>query len=132
MWHILQRAVSGKGDGEERAGLSPLFPGILKISWFNLVFWAFYFSSVPFHSLPCQCSHSLLFCYKQEHYGTEKSTDFQLFSSSHGKDLMFRDSAHGLLKIPSKIDSWMYLGYEYVTAIRNLREETRKFLGRIR
>uniref|UniRef100_A0A671FX22 Serotransferrin n=1 Tax=Rhinolophus ferrumequinum TaxID=59479 RepID=A0A671FX22_RHIFE len=62
----------------------------------------------------------------QEHYGTGKSADFQLFSSPHGKDLLFTDSAHGLLKIPSKIDSWMYLGYEYVTAIRNLREETRQ------
>ncbi|XP_019510122.1 PREDICTED: serotransferrin-like [Hipposideros armiger] len=61
----------------------------------------------------------------QEHYGRGKSADFQLFSSPHGKDLLFEDSAQGLLEIPSKIDSWMYLGYEYVTATRNLREETR-------
>ncbi|XP_016079806.1 PREDICTED: serotransferrin-like [Miniopterus natalensis] len=61
----------------------------------------------------------------QEHYGRDKSKDFQLFSSPHGKDLLFKDSAQGFLKVPPKMDSWMYLGYEYVTALRNLREETR-------
>ncbi|XP_023384721.1 serotransferrin-like [Pteropus vampyrus] len=60
----------------------------------------------------------------QEHYGRDKSEGFQLFSSPHGKDLLFKDSAQGFLKIPPKMDSWMYLGFEYVTALRNLREET--------
>lgn len=106
-------------------------PDILKISWFNLVFWVFCFSSVPFHSLPCHDSHSLLFFYKQEHYGRDKSKDFQLFSSSHGKDLLFKDSAQGFLRIPPKMDSSMYLTYEYVNVLRNLREETRKYSGRI-
>uniref|UniRef100_A0A8D1RFQ4 Serotransferrin n=1 Tax=Sus scrofa TaxID=9823 RepID=A0A8D1RFQ4_PIG len=59
----------------------------------------------------------------QEHFGRDKSPDFQLFSSSHGKDLLFKDSANGFLKIPSKMDSSLYLGYQYVTALRNLREE---------
>ncbi|KAM8758365.1 serotransferrin isoform 2-T2 [Rhynchonycteris naso] len=61
----------------------------------------------------------------QEHYGRGTSNEFQLFSSTHGKDLLFKDSAQGFLKIPSRMDSWMYLGYEYVTALQNLREETR-------
>nr|XP_031532978.1 serotransferrin [Vicugna pacos] len=60
----------------------------------------------------------------QQHFGKDKSTDFQLFSSPHGKDLLFKDSANGFLKIPPKMDSQLYLGYEYVTAVRNLRGET--------
>ncbi|XP_059955664.1 serotransferrin [Mesoplodon densirostris] len=61
----------------------------------------------------------------QEHFGKGISEEFQLFSSLHGKDLLFKDSANGFLKIPPKMDSWLYLGYEYVTALRNLREDTR-------
>ncbi|GAB5576834.1 inhibitor of carbonic anhydrase [Prionailurus iriomotensis] len=61
----------------------------------------------------------------QEHYGKDKSTAFQLFSSTLGKDLLFKDSAQGLLRIPPKMDTWLYLGYEYVTALRNLREDMR-------
>uniref|UniRef100_A0A452UL41 Serotransferrin-like n=1 Tax=Ursus maritimus TaxID=29073 RepID=A0A452UL41_URSMA len=61
----------------------------------------------------------------QEHYGKDKSKVFQLFSSTLGKDLLFKDSAQGFLKIPPKMDTWLYLGYEYVTALRNLREDVR-------
>ncbi|KAI5217513.1 Serotransferrin [Manis pentadactyla] len=61
----------------------------------------------------------------QEHYGKDKSTVFQLFSSPHGKDLLFKDSAHGFLRIPPKMDTSLYLGYEYVTAVRNLRDDNR-------
>ncbi|XP_077845976.1 transferrin isoform X1 [Macaca mulatta] len=60
----------------------------------------------------------------QEHFGKDKSKEFQLFSSPHGKDLLFKDSAHGFLKVPPRMDAKMYLGYEYITAIRNLREGT--------
>ncbi|XP_076986274.1 serotransferrin-like [Tamandua tetradactyla] len=58
----------------------------------------------------------------QEHYGKDTSGDFQLFKSSPEKDLLFKDSAHGFLKIPPGMDSWLYLGYKYVTAVRNLKE----------
>ncbi|VCX06938.1 unnamed protein product [Gulo gulo] len=61
----------------------------------------------------------------QEHYGKDKSKAFQLFGSPLGKDLLFKDSAQGLLRIPSKMDTWLYLGYDYVTALRNLREDVR-------
>ncbi|XP_006745335.1 serotransferrin [Leptonychotes weddellii] len=61
----------------------------------------------------------------QEHYGKDKSKVFQLFSSPLGKDLLFKDSAQGFLKIPPKMDTWLYLGYDYVTALRNLREDVR-------
>uniref|UniRef100_H0WRM6 Serotransferrin n=1 Tax=Otolemur garnettii TaxID=30611 RepID=H0WRM6_OTOGA len=60
----------------------------------------------------------------QEHFGRDKSDDFQLFSSSLGKDLLFKDSAQGFLRVPSRMDFRLYLGYEYVTALRNLREGT--------
>ncbi|MDL1267380.1 hypothetical protein PSU51_21050, partial [Yersinia pestis] len=58
----------------------------------------------------------------QEHFGKGKSSDFQLFSSPHGKNLLFKDSALGFLRVPPKMDFRLYLGYKYVTAVRNLRE----------
>ena len=85
----------------------------------------------PFCSTPCCCNHSdLCFTYKQEHFGKDKPDNFQLFQSPHGKDLLFKDSADGFLKIPSKMDFELYLGYEYVTALQNLRESKRKYLER--
>ncbi|XP_036999762.2 serotransferrin [Artibeus jamaicensis] len=60
----------------------------------------------------------------QEHFGRGKSEAFQLFSSVHGKDLLFKDTAQGFLKIPPKMDAKMYLGYEYATALENLRDKT--------
>ncbi|KAM9601760.1 serotransferrin [Trichechus inunguis] len=58
----------------------------------------------------------------QEQFGKDKSGEFHLFSSPHGKNLLFKDSAEGFLKVPPAMDAWLYLGYEYVTAIRNLKE----------
>lgn len=72
-----------------------------------------------------------MFYYTQEHYGKDKSKAFQLFGSPLGKDLLFKDSAQGLLRIPSKMDTSLYLGYDYVTALRNLREDVRKYWERI-
>lgn len=69
-----------------------------------------------------------MFYHKQEHFGKDKPDNFQLFQSPHGKDLLFKDSADGFLKIPSKMDFELYLGYEYVTALQNLRESKRKYL----
>ncbi|XP_013209471.1 serotransferrin [Microtus ochrogaster] len=58
----------------------------------------------------------------QENFGKGKSKDFQLFDSPLEKDLLFKNSAIGLLKIPSRMDYRLYLGHNYVTAIRNVRE----------
>lgn len=58
----------------------------------------------------------------QEHFGKGKSKDFQLFSSPLGKDLLFKDSAFGLLRVPPRMDYRLYLGHNYVTAIRNQQE----------
>ncbi|XP_007935684.1 inhibitor of carbonic anhydrase-like [Orycteropus afer afer] len=60
----------------------------------------------------------------QEYFGKDKSAEFQLFDSPYGKDLLFTDAAHGFLKIPPKMDSWLYLGSEQITAIKNLRTGT--------
>uniref|UniRef100_A0A8C6S7K2 Serotransferrin n=1 Tax=Nannospalax galili TaxID=1026970 RepID=A0A8C6S7K2_NANGA len=38
-----------------------------------------------------------------------KSKDFQLFSSPLGKDLLFKDSAFGLLRVPPRMDYRLYL-----------------------
>ncbi|XP_042636333.1 serotransferrin-like [Orycteropus afer afer] len=58
----------------------------------------------------------------QEQFGKDKSGTFQVFSSPHGKNLLFKDSAEGFLKVPSGMDAWLYLGYNYVSALRNLKE----------
>ncbi|XP_012376646.2 serotransferrin isoform X1 [Dasypus novemcinctus] len=58
----------------------------------------------------------------QEHFGKGTSAEFQLFGSSTEKDLMFKNSAEGLVRIPAGMDCWLYLGYNYVTAIRNLKD----------
>ncbi|XP_008152421.2 lactotransferrin [Eptesicus fuscus] len=59
----------------------------------------------------------------QEKFGKGKSSAFQLFSSPPGqKDLLFKDNALGFLRIPSKIDAGLYLGSDYVTAIKGLKE----------
>uniref|UniRef100_A0A667XYA1 Serotransferrin n=1 Tax=Myripristis murdjan TaxID=586833 RepID=A0A667XYA1_9TELE len=53
--------------------------------------------------------------------------DFNLFSSEgygDAKNLMFKDSAKKLVRLPSTIDSFLYLGAEYMSIIRSLKEET--------
>ncbi|KAM9187343.1 LOW QUALITY PROTEIN: inhibitor of carbonic anhydrase-like [Dugong dugon] len=56
----------------------------------------------------------------QEYFGKDKSAEFQLFGSPYGKDLLFTDAAHGFLKVPPKMDAWLYLGYEHITVIQHL------------
>uniref|UniRef100_A0A8C9BTY3 Transferrin-like domain-containing protein n=1 Tax=Phocoena sinus TaxID=42100 RepID=A0A8C9BTY3_PHOSS len=56
----------------------------------------------------------------QENFGKDKSAEFQLFGSPHGKDLLFTDAALGFLRVPPKMDAKLYLGYEYFSAIQHL------------
>ncbi|KAI4547887.1 hypothetical protein MG293_000217 [Ovis ammon polii] len=56
----------------------------------------------------------------QEHFGKDKSAEFQLFYSPHGKDLLFTDAAIGFLRVPPKMDAKLYLGYEYFSVIQHL------------
>ncbi|XP_005406867.1 PREDICTED: inhibitor of carbonic anhydrase-like [Chinchilla lanigera] len=58
----------------------------------------------------------------QKYFGKDKSSEFQLFSSPHGKDLLFTDAAHGFLRVPPKMDAKLYLGYEYFSAIQHLKK----------
>nr|XP_025845550.1 lactotransferrin [Vulpes vulpes] len=59
----------------------------------------------------------------QEKFGKDKSSAFQLFGSPRGeKDLLFKDSAIGFSRIPSNIDSELYLGFNYINAIQSLKE----------
>lgn len=97
--------------------------------------WSFsLFSSVLLLTLPNPCCRLLLcfFFWKQEHFGKGQSKDFQLFDSPLEKDLLFKNSAIGLLKIPSRMDYRLYLGHNYVTAIRNVREGQCKYSGKAR
>ncbi|XP_038288310.1 inhibitor of carbonic anhydrase isoform X1 [Canis lupus familiaris] len=57
----------------------------------------------------------------QEHFGKGKSTEFQLFASPHGKDLLFTDATDGFLRVPPKMDAKLYVGYEYFSAIQRLK-----------
>ncbi|KAI5207914.1 Lactotransferrin [Manis pentadactyla] len=67
----------------------------------------------------------------QEKFGKNKSPGFQLFGSPSGqKDLLFKDSALGFLRIPSKIDSGLYLGFNYLTATAGLRETAEEVAAR--
>lgn len=59
----------------------------------------------------------------QEKFGRNKSSAFQLFSSPPGKkDLLFKDSALGFVRVPEKIDAGLYLGFGYLSSIRNMEE----------
>ncbi|XP_029774103.1 lactotransferrin [Suricata suricatta] len=71
----------------------------------------------------------------QENFGKDKSPSFQLFGSpGEEKDLLFKDSAIGFLRIPPKVDAGLYLGFNYLTAVQGLREkasEVEKRLTRV-
>uniref|UniRef100_A0AAY4ACE3 Serotransferrin n=1 Tax=Denticeps clupeoides TaxID=299321 RepID=A0AAY4ACE3_9TELE len=51
--------------------------------------------------------------------------DFNLFSSENygSKNLMFKDSTVKLVQLPKTSDSFLYLGAEYMSIIRSLKEE---------
>nr|BAJ23165.1 ovotransferrin precursor [Dromaius novaehollandiae] len=64
----------------------------------------------------------------QEKFGVGTTSDFHLFGTPdkkdpHLKDLLFKDSAIKLKKIPQLMDSQLYLGFEYYSAIQNLRKD---------
>uniref|UniRef100_UPI003AB0B1DA serotransferrin-like n=1 Tax=Centroberyx gerrardi TaxID=166262 RepID=UPI003AB0B1DA len=53
-------------------------------------------------------------------------TGFELFSSENyapAKNLMFKDSTVNLVQLPPNIDSFLYLGAEYMSIIRSLNKE---------
>lgn len=52
---------------------------------------------------------------------------FNLFSSeayAPAKNLMFKDSATKLVRMPPNVDSFLYLGAEYMSIVRSLKKGT--------
>uniref|UniRef100_A0A4X2JSZ8 Transferrin-like domain-containing protein n=1 Tax=Vombatus ursinus TaxID=29139 RepID=A0A4X2JSZ8_VOMUR len=61
----------------------------------------------------------------QENFGKGKSDKFNLFASQHGKDLLFKNTANRLLRVPPKMDYELYLGYQYIQAIKPIKGKQR-------
>ncbi|NXU77207.1 TRFE protein, partial [Oreotrochilus melanogaster] len=64
----------------------------------------------------------------QEKFGVGTSGSFQLFGppgkkDANLKDLLFKDSAVELKRIPALMDTQLYLGFEYYSAIQSLQED---------
>ncbi|KGL93592.1 Ovotransferrin, partial [Charadrius vociferus] len=64
----------------------------------------------------------------QEKFGVGTSNTFHLFGPPGKKDpglkdLLFKDSAIQLKRIPALMDSQLYLGFEYYSAIQSLQED---------
>ncbi|XP_071607746.1 ovotransferrin-like [Heliangelus exortis] len=64
----------------------------------------------------------------QEKFGVGTSGSFQLFGppgkkDASLKDLLFKDSAVELKRIPALMDTQLYLGFEYYSAIQSLQED---------
>ncbi|KAM4821185.1 lactotransferrin [Thomomys bottae] len=67
----------------------------------------------------------------QEMFGKNKSSTFKLFSSPVGqRDLLFKDSTIGFLRVPQKIDSKLYLGSRHIIAFQNLKEREEEVAAR--
>ncbi|XP_074070888.1 lactotransferrin-like [Macrotis lagotis] len=62
-----------------------------------------------------------LLSFAQENFGKGKSEKFNLFSSQHGKDLLFKDATNRLLRIPLRMDYELYLGYQFIQAIKPMK-----------
>ncbi|XP_015270876.1 PREDICTED: ovotransferrin-like [Gekko japonicus] len=60
----------------------------------------------------------------QDRYPKGTTGQCQFFGSSHGKDLLIKDSAEKLIRLPSKLDSHLYLGPKYYAAMQNIRRAT--------
>ncbi|XP_073481649.1 serotransferrin-like [Aquarana catesbeiana] len=53
----------------------------------------------------------------------QKKTECKLFSSPHGHDLMFKDSATGVITLPKKMDTFLFLGSAFTSANKALSNE---------
>nr|CAK18222.1 transferrin [Chamaeleo chamaeleon] len=66
-----------------------------------------------------------LLSYALKQYSNNHEQKCQLFGPADGslKDLLFKDSAVNLVRLPSLIDARLFLGYQYYIAIQSLRKE---------
>ncbi|KAL8187666.1 UNVERIFIED_CONTAM: hypothetical protein K2H54_053718 [Gekko kuhli] len=60
----------------------------------------------------------------QTRYPKGTSGQCQFFGSHRGKDLLIKDSAEKLIRVPSKLDSHLYLGPKYYAVMQNIRRAT--------
>ncbi|KAK2090335.1 hypothetical protein P7K49_031591 [Saguinus oedipus] len=111
------------GDGEPWAAAATLGPGVAKpVDEYKDC----HLAQVPSHTVVARSVGGKedliweLLNQAQEHFGKEKSSEFQLFGSPHGTDLLFTDAAHGFLKAPPKVDAKLYLGYVYFSVTQHL------------
>ncbi|XP_021027739.1 lactotransferrin [Mus caroli] len=60
----------------------------------------------------------------QEKFGKKQASGFQLFASPSGqKDLLFKESAIGFVRVPKRVDVGLYLTFSYTTSIQNLNKK---------
>ncbi|KAM4694830.1 serotransferrin [Discoglossus pictus] len=63
----------------------------------------------------------------------QKKKECKLFESNFGKNLIFKDSAMGLIETPKSIDAFLYIGAKYFNAMTALRQEPRASVeGKVR
>ncbi|EDL77040.1 lactotransferrin (predicted) [Rattus norvegicus] len=59
----------------------------------------------------------------QEMFGKNKTSKFELFGSYLGqKDLLFKDSVIGFVRVPFTVNVWLYLTFSYIMALKSLKE----------
>lgn len=64
-----------------------------------------------------------LFMYGQQYYGSRYSEEytFKMFSSIHGRDLIFQDATQQLVRVPLANQTYSsYLGYDFTRAVENM------------
>lgn len=64
-----------------------------------------------------------LFMYGQQYYGSRYSEEytFKMFSSVHGKDLIFQDATQQLVRVPLVNQTYnSYLGYDFMRAVEKM------------
>ncbi|ELK10163.1 Lactotransferrin [Pteropus alecto] len=88
-----------------------------------------YLAQVPFHTIVARRVNGNeneiweFLNQAQENFGNGKDPMFQLFDSpSEEKDLLFKDGSKGFLRIPPTMDAGLYLGSNYLKAVRGLTE----------
>lgn len=74
-----------------------------------------------------ECYWLILFLPCQTDFGVDTKSNFHLFGPPGKKDpvfkdLLFKDSAVMLKRVPSLMDSQLYLGFEYYSAIQSMRK----------
>lgn len=56
-------------------------------------------------------------------FGKNKTSKFELFGSYLGqKDLLFKDSVIGFVRVPFTVNVWLYLTFSYIMALKSLKE----------